>query len=242
VFVMSEGMSEFFKQRFPHVEQTPLLHSFNEPIPQFDQPPPVGVPLRLVFCGNLVSCKDAAARLAEAIARSPDASLSILSGDDPAVLRMYGLLRPGTACQTVSRDEVPERLRQADVVLLPHSFEYPEAARNEFRTIFPTKTIEYLISGRPILAHSPADAFLTKFLVKNECALVVDRPDVGALCEAIERLRCDAVLRGRLVRNALRTARQFCAANVAAEFRKWVGAPIGAVQQRTLEEVKTGDR
>jgi len=222
VFVMSEGMSEFFKQRFPHVDQTPLLHSFNEPIPEFAEPPAVGSPLRLIFCGNLVSCKDAAARFAEAIARSRGASLSILSGDDPAALREYGLLRAGTTFQTVARDEIPGRLRQADVVLLPHSFEYPEAARNEFRTIFPTKTIEYLISGRPILAHSPADAFLTEFLVKNDCALVVDRPDVDALCAAIERLRSDAALRGRLVRNALKTARQFRAVNVAAEFRKWI--------------------
>jgi len=222
VFVMSQGMSDYFQQAFPHVEQTPLVHSFNEPIPQFVEPPPVGSPLRLIFCGNLVSCKDAAARLAEAIARSPDAALSILSGDDPAMLRTYGLLRPGTACETVARDAIPGRLRQADIVLLPHSFEYPEAARNEFRTIFPTKTIEYLISGRPILTHSPADAFLTKFLVENDCALVVDRPEVGALCAAIEQLRSDAALRSRLVRNALRTAKQFQAANVAAEFRKWV--------------------
>ncbi len=226
VFVMSEGMSAFFRQRFPHIEQTPLLHSFNEPIPEFEEPPPVSSPLRLIFCGNLVSCKDAAARLAEAVADSPGTALSILSGDDPAALRRCGLLRPGTKCETVARDEVPGRLRQADVVLLPHSFDYPQAARDEFRTIFPTKTIEYLICGRPILAHSPADAFLTKFLLENDCALVVDRPKVDALCEAIRRLRSDAALRSRLVRNALRTARQFQAANVAAEFRKWVDDPI----------------
>lgn len=238
VFVMSEGMSEFLKQRFPHVEQTPLLHSFNEPIPESEEPPPAGSPLRLIFCGNLVSCRDAAARCAEAVARSPDASLSILSGDDPSQLRQYGLLRPGTTCEMVARDEVPGRLRQADVVLLPHSFEYPEAARDEFRTIFPTKTIEYLISGRPILAHSPADAFLTKFLRENDCALVVDRPDVEALCAAIERLRDDASLRARLVRNALRTARQFQAADVAAEFRKWVDGPGGAVEPEALAGAK----
>ena len=82
----------------------------------------------------------------------------------------YGLLRPGapTYLCGVPRSEVPARLREADVVLLPHSFEYAEAARDEFRTIFPTKTIEYLISGRPMLAHAPADAFLTQFLQANE--------------------------------------------------------------------------
>jgi len=235
VFVMSEGMSEYLKQRFPHVEQTPLPHSFNEPIPEFQEPPQIGSPMRLIFCGNLVSCKDAAARLAEAIARSPGASLSILSGDRVGEMQQLGLLRPGTTRETVARDEVLDRLRQADVVLLPHSFEYPEAARNEFRTIFPTKTIEYLISGRPILAHTPADAFLTKFLVENDCALVVDRPDVDALCAAIEQLRSNAALRSRLVRNALKTARQFQAVNVAAEFRRWVDRSGRAVEPEAIE-------
>jgi hypothetical protein len=36
---------------------------------------------------------------------------------------------------------------------------------------------------------------------------------------AIERLRSDGALRQRLVSNALRTAEQFLARNVAAEFR-----------------------
>jgi glycosyltransferase involved in cell wall biosynthesis len=226
VFVMSEGMSEFFCERFPHLKQTPLLHSFNERVPEYREPPPVGSPMRFIFCGNLVTCKDAAGRLAEAVARASNTSLSILSGDDPAALRQAGLLRQGTACAMVARDEIPDRLRQADVLLLPHNFYYPEAARDEFRTIFPTKTIEYLISGRPILAHSPADSFLTKFLVENDCALVVDRPDVGALCEAIERLRSDAELRARLVKNALRTAERFQAHRVAAEFHRWVDEPV----------------
>ena len=229
IFVMSEGMSEVLQRQLPELEATPLVHSFNEAIPEYEEPSQIGSPMRLIFCGNLVSCHDAAGRFAEAIARLRDASLSILSGDDPATLRQFGVLRPGTTFETVSRDEIPKRLKQADVVLLPHIFQYPAKAGDEYRTIFPTKTIEYLISGRPILAHSPADSFLTKFLVENDCALVVDRPDVDALCEAIERLRTDTDLRSRLVRNALRAAERFQAARVAAEFRKWVENSNGAV-------------
>ena len=62
----------------------------------------------------------------------------------------------------ISRDEVLARLGQADVLFLPHGLTGSWAAE-EYRTIFPTKTIEYLISGRPILAHTPPDRFLTRF-------------------------------------------------------------------------------
>jgi glycosyltransferase involved in cell wall biosynthesis len=233
VFVMSRGMSELFQRRFAHVMQTPLVHSFNDPIPECQEPPPIGSPMRLVFCGNLTSCADSAGRMAEAIARTPDASLSILSGDDPERLRILGLMRPDTTCETVSRDEIPQRLRQADIVLLPHSFDYPPQSRDDFLTIFPTKTIEYLFSGRPILAHAPADCFLTRFLLENDCALVVDCANVDALTAAIARLRADAALRRRLVSNALKTAEQFLACNVAAEFRKRIGT-IGADGEKRI--------
>jgi glycosyltransferase involved in cell wall biosynthesis len=236
VFVMSQGMSDLFRERFPGVRQTPLVHSFNEPLPKFEELPRVGSPMRLVFSGNLVSCADAASRLVEAIARSPDTSLSILSGDDQVRLNQLLRIRPGTTCETLSRDKIPGRLRQADVVLLPHSFVYPERAKDDFLTIFPTKTIEYLISGRPILAHCPADTFLTKFLLENQCALVVDQPEVGALCEAIERLRTDEALRSRLVGNALQAARQFQAVQVAAEFRRWIDGSEGTAKPVALVE------
>src|SRR2546430_13722764 len=51
--------------------------------------------------------------------------------------------------------------------------------------------------------------YLTHFLKEHECALVVDTPDVSAVAAAIERLRGDAILRQKLVRRALRAARQF---------------------------------
>ena len=84
------------------------------------------------------------------------------------------------------------------------------------------------MSGRPILAHTPPGCFLTRFLRENDCALIVDRPDVDALREALERLRTDFSLRSRLAANARRTAERFRAPRVAAEFRRVLGLPVGA--------------
>ena len=222
VFVMSEGMSEFYRERYPNLRQTPLTHSFNGPIPTCAVPQSVGSPMKVAMCGNVnVSCDDAAARLGEAVASCPDTRLAIYSGTDRDHLRSIGLLRDGVECVTLPLEELLPRLGEADVVLLPHGFA-GSWAPEEYRTIFPTKMIEYLLCGRPILAHSPPDCFLTRFLRKNDCALIVDRPDVGALHEALERLRTDYAMRRHLVENALETAKQFQAANVAAELRKWI--------------------
>jgi len=232
VFVISEGMAELFREHYPELNPTVLPHCFNEPIPEPPACGEVGNPLRLLFSGNLnPSCEDAAARLAKAIAGCPNTRLAIFSNTSRDYLRQVGLLADGVACQAVGRDELPRRLAEADVLLLPHGLTGPWSPY-EYRTIFPTKTIEYLISGRPILAHVPPDAFLTRFLRRHDCAFIVDRPDVEALRSAIERLREDAALRSRLVQNALVAARQFQAGNVAAELRKWLQAD-GAISRST---------
>jgi glycosyltransferase involved in cell wall biosynthesis len=219
VFVMSEGMLELYRERYPDLKCSALVHSFNEQIPQFTPPPDPGSPLRLTICGSITeSCKDATVRVAEAISRVPDTRLTLLTGSPQSYLAELGLLRDGVGYETVSRDDILNRLQQADIVVLPHGFT-GGYSQEEYRTIFPTRTIEYLLCGRPILAHSPRDSYLTRFLKEHECALVVDNPSVSELVEAIELLRSDRALRSKLTRKALRAAELFDAKSVAAGFR-----------------------
>lgn len=219
VFVMSKGIVELYRERYPTLRCSALVHSFNEPIPDFSPVPVPGSPLRLTICGNInESCRDAAVRVGDAIAQIEDAVVTLLSGTPQAFLQQIGLLRNGTRYETISRDTVVTRLREADIVVLPHGLSGGYSPE-EYRTIFPTKTIEYLICGRPILAHVPPNCYLTRFLREHDCALIVDEPSISALLEAIQRLRTDAQLRSDLVRNALRAAAIFHAPRVAAMLR-----------------------
>jgi glycosyltransferase involved in cell wall biosynthesis len=219
VFVMSEGMADLFRERYPGLECSTLPHSFSEEIPQVEPPPRPSTRLRLAICGSInESCREASVRACAAIAQVGDAVLTILSGTPEGYLRRIGILRNGTRHETVSRDHVIARLRDADIVVLAHGF-HGSLSAAEYRTIFPTKTIEYLICGRPILAHAPADCYLSRFLTEHDCALVVTDPSTQALVTAIERLRDDAALRSRLVRNALEAAKVFRAPRVAAILR-----------------------
>lgn len=219
VFVMSEGMVELYRERYPNLKCSALVHSFNGQIADFSPPPEPGSPVRFTICGNISeSCREAAVRVGAAISQVEDASLTLLSGTPRSYLERIGLLRNEVRYETVSSDEVLFHLRRADVVVLPHGFSggYPP---EEYRSIFPTRTIEYLICGRPILAHTPPDCYLTRFLREHDCALIVDEPSTEALLEAISRLRTDHRLRSDLVRNALRTAEMFQARRVASTLR-----------------------
>ena len=223
VFVMSEGMVQLYRERYPELKCSALPHTFNEAVPDFASPPELGSPVRFVICGNInESCREATVRVCEAIAQLDRASLTLLSGTPERFLKRLGLLRAGVRRETVSRDQVVARLREADVVVLAHGFD-GAMAPEEYRTIFPTRTIEYLICGRPILAHAPADCYLTRFLREHDCALLVTEPSVAALLAALERLQAEAELRARLVRNALRAADMFEAPRVAGLLRRHLG-------------------
>lgn len=218
IFMMSEGMVQFFRERYPGVKCSALIHSFNEDIPEYVMPDGFGTPLRFVLSGNInASCEEAVIRVCCAISQI-DSTLTIFSGTAKAHLRQLGILQGNVRHEVVARDVMLKYLAEADIVLLAHGFK-GALSKEEYDTIFPTRTIEYLISGRPILAHAPADCFLTKFLRKQRCALIVDIPTVDALLKGIQILREDAHLRSVLVRNALRTAELFRAPVVAASLR-----------------------
>jgi hypothetical protein len=222
VFVMSEGMQRLYNKNYPGLECSPLLHSFNDPLPDPDEVvcPPAHKPLRLVLFGNIsASNAEATVRLVELIKTMPDVHLTLFSGTSRAYLKQLGFNSDQITVKTVSHDVLMDGIREGDIIVLPHGF-YGSIAEEEIATIFPTRTIEALISERPILAHTPDACFLTDFLRRHDCALIVEKPDVEALRQAIERLRVDEKLRRHLVRQALITARQFQASTVADHLRR----------------------
>jgi glycosyltransferase involved in cell wall biosynthesis len=227
VFVMSEGMQRLYRQHYPDLACTPLVHTFNDPLP--DDAVVKGVaavhtPLRLAIQGNVNKSNfGAAVQLAKAIKtfEHGEVQCAVYSGTDPAQLRRVGFDGLLFTASTVSRDRLLEKLREADIMLLPHGFS-DQVVEDEILTILPTRTIEYLISGRPILAHLPADCFLHEFLARHECALIVTEPDVEKIREAVIQLQTDPELRERLVRQALVAAEQFRAPVVAGYLREMI--------------------
>ena len=222
LFVLSAAMEALYREGYPALSCSSLVHSFNEPLPEPNgvTPPSVHWPTRLTLFGNInASNAEAVTRIAKLVQTMSDVHLTLLSGTERSYLRKLGFDGERVSMETVSRDVLLKRLRQSDIVLLPHGFD-SSMAMEEIATIFPTRTIEALISQRPILAHLPANCFLCSFLRAHAAALIVDKPDIAALREAVECLRRDSELRVTLVRQALTAAKQFEAPVVAAHLRE----------------------
>lgn len=223
VFVMSRGMQEGWERVYPDVKFVPLTHSNCDPVPEYTPPPEwPSQRIRLGFLGSINDSNlDALGRIRELVRNSPDLELNIYSNAKPWFLDKVGLSGERVTACSPSDEELMSKLQSNDLLVLPHGFE-GGLAPIEYETIFPTRTIPYLLSLRPLLAHSPAHSFLNQWLRTNDCAEIVDVKDVGALRSKLDWLRLNPGRREELVRNALAAVRQFDAATVAQHFRSQV--------------------
>ncbi len=208
-FVMSEGLQSYYREVYPHIKFEPLEHGFVIPEVTYQAPPQPKGKIKFMFSGSLnESCMDASIRLFKHIIANPDYELHVFTSNNN-FLDEYGI----TGQNVVRYGFVPwsefiKKLPEFDVMLLPHGFDGGQTDA-EYRTIFPTRTIPLLYSNRPILAHSPAHAFLSDFLKKRDCAEVVEVKDAQAIQTAIDTLIHNENRRNQLVKNAIDTAAFF---------------------------------
>jgi glycosyltransferase involved in cell wall biosynthesis len=104
----------------------------------------------------------------------------------------------------VPYDQVLREQRTADILFLPLAFKSP--IPEVLRTSAPGKMGEYLASGRPVLAHVPADSFVAYYMNEKQCAVVADRSDPSDLAQHILKLMLDEKYRDAITRNARKQA------------------------------------
>ena len=177
--------------------------------------------ITFAYTGSLnESCRDAAVRLAKVISKKSDFELHVFGEQNAKVFKSYGIKESEMKVYGfLSELDFHNKLKSCDIMLLPNGFD-GDRTQVEYDTIFPTRTIPLLVSGKPILAHSPKGVFLTNFLNEHDCALNVDIKSEEAIYKAIDLLCNDEILVERIVCNAIRTSKIFQLENVADKLKK----------------------
>lgn len=219
IFVMSDGMRRFYEKKYQLNKFVPLVHTFKS-FP--DESSFSGVPgenqesYNLVAIGNFNESNiEATRRFLVSIKNNPKYSLDLYTHVPNVLLAKRGLdLSTFTNKGAVHPSKIHEILQEYDVCILTHGFTggYGDV---EYQTIFPTRMIPFLLSGKPILAHSPSGSFLNEFLLENECAELVSEPDEEAVLSGLDRVTSDQKYQERLVENAQKAAKKFYGRQVA---------------------------
>ncbi len=127
-----------------------------------------------------------------------------------------------------TKPEVMRAQRDAAVLCLPLAFD--SSSPTEIRTVFPTKLLEYFVSGRPILVHAPPDSWASQAARRDGWAEVVDQPDPVLLAQKVRALLEDRDRQQALVRAAFAEARRRAVSRVVAGLRSELGRLEGQVQ------------
>ena len=223
IFVMSKGMQSFYEEQYQLKKFVPLVHTFNH-FP--DTSTLSGLPgsekahYKLVAIGNFNESNiDATRRLVSAIKGHPKYSLSLFTHVPKMLLQSRGIDIDAIEYKGfVDPNEVHSKLQDYDIVVLTHGFKGGYGAV-EYKTIFPTRTIPLLLSGKPIFAHSPKGSFLNTFIEEHGCAELVDLDNTDAILKGLERIANNTDYQQALVAASYRTAQIFHGPKVVAELK-----------------------
>lgn len=219
IFVMSRGMEDFYQKKYQLKKFSPLVHTFKT---YPDAGSLSGIPgankeqYKLVAIGNFnESNLEATRRFLRAIKGNKRYELSIYTHVPTLLMEKRGLDTSAfNHMGQVPPDDVHQVLQQYDICILTHGFTGGYGPV-EYQTIFPTRTIPLLLSGKPIVAHSPANSFLNDFIKRHECAALVEQADDEAIVKALDQVADNANHQQSLVQKAAEAARQFYGPDVA---------------------------
>lgn len=230
IYTMSEGMLEYYAQHYPEISSKfeVLPHTFDR-YPKHNHAEQLQqniTPYKLVMIGTFNhSNMEATLRLLQLVSKNPIYQVDIYTATDINVLKFKWGLDTGRLgvrhCGIVKQEEVNQILSHYDVCLLTHGFT-GEYTAVEYQTIFPTRMIPMLLSGIPILAHSPEHSFLNKFIRKYDCAELVSEKSDVALLHALEIVTQDQFRIKQLIEHAKKASAYFYGPDIANMLMKQI--------------------
>ncbi len=146
-------------------------------------PPACGDTLKLLYSGLVYEPHIDAVRAFVSATRDMDCvDVSYHSNPDGC----DGLMRD-VGARWLSHDASVSALHDADVLVLLLGRNSPCPV--EVQGCFPSKLMEYLAVGRPVLAIVPRGSFVDRFIREHGCGISVTEHDPASIRVAIERLR-----------------------------------------------------
>jgi hypothetical protein len=213
-FTISQALTDYYSKQYSGLSFDTLLHCF--PIPETKEVTfykPTKIKLALTGSFN-ASCSEATLRLCKVITSNDDFELHAFGNQMNGELKAHGIdMGKVKSYGFLSEIEFNKALSDCDVMLLPHGFD-GMWSKIEYETIFPTRTIPLLYSGKPILLHSPEWAGLTMFFEKHQCGFVVSRADESLISQTIYNIFNDQSRYASIVKNAFKTAKMYDIKNV----------------------------
>jgi hypothetical protein len=175
----------------------------------------------LTFLGNINDSNiDALKYVIETLETKTNLTINLITKATHDFLYKKGLIKKNVLVnQNIKNKNIKAELDKSDFLLLPHGFK-GALTRAEYRSAFPTKTLQYLLSSSPILSILPSDCYLYTFLKENQCAFCITQKDKNDLLSIFEKLEQNKDEISLTVYRANKTAVKFNSYEVLTDIRE----------------------
>ncbi len=205
IITMNSHLAEYYRKKYA-VDCKVLHHSVRCPAlvrPAVSRG--VNKTFRIVFSGNISKYQlDALLHLKEAVKLiNLNVKPVIYTPVNKATLDFYGLTGDDIMISHVDHRKLEAELKKADILFLPLSFKNADSI--VVKAAFPSKTMDYLASGRPVIVHAPRDCFIAEYAREKNFAEVVTDNNAASLANAIESLLNNSSRQEELISNSFKT-------------------------------------
>lgn len=216
ILSISEGLTDYYRSSYPDYRFETMLHPFNvdqDTIPIDDQKSTASI--SIAYTGGLnESCRESAVRCAKWITNDSRLKLHIFGNKNAKLFKGYGVdVSNAIIHGFLAEDEFRTRLADCDILFVPHGFS-GSRSQIEYNTIFPTRTIQLLTIGRPILVNSPEGVSYTKWMQDSESAVVVTSDRKEDFIDAINRIADDKAGAAKVVSKAFALSKMYSTKSV----------------------------
>jgi hypothetical protein len=190
IFCLNEGMQEVYENLYgQHTIVIP--HSVNYSPPASPKLK-ASTPFRILFSGSIVYDRlDLLQQLAEIIKEDANYHLRLLCPHDDDFLKENGLAASNISKTfTSSHSEMMKELEAADLLYLPLTFKRANSERSflQLKSCLGTKSFDYMLSGVPILVHSPSEYLTYSYFEKRSAGILLDSDDPIDLKSKLEEI------------------------------------------------------
>ena len=177
IFVMSDGMAELYAKKYKTLT-VPLRHTYSEKVYQ----PGIGAkaPKKFFWAGAIYKINIATLAIFSRHLSNYDAVFELATNTPKKrLLEKNFNLENCDLTFYQERNQYIQAIQNCDVLVLALDDENDTSIhKDEIGTVFPTKTPEYLASGKPILVICPAHYFLAKYFIEHDCGFVYQKEDL----------------------------------------------------------------
>lgn len=208
IIVNNTETRDFYLRRYGNkiADKMVIIYNATDPTPYLSLQTPIidhQPPYNIVFTGNVYWAQaESIKNLVKAIDQIDDIDirLKLYSPNPPEYLKAIGIDSPKIDYSVAPGSEMPKIQSEADILFVPLSWH--TKSPTIINTATPGKLTDFLIAGRPMLIHAPAESHLAIYAKENNFALTVDEENIEKLKTAIRSLITDKKLANDLVTNA----------------------------------------